>query len=161
MKKFIIVLAVLLIFFSFTTFGQSKQFGIGFYLGQPTGLSMKYFFTSKSASALDFGIAMGYNDGFGQFDSLYFHFDYLYHFFKLFRISGGQLAPYMGIGLAINTGISADYAEVGIHGRFPIGLTFLFSRAPIDLFVEVVPSLDLIPTTSFSYNFGLGLRFYL
>ncbi len=159
MKKTLLILLIFLALFSITSFG--KQFGVGFIIGQPTGLSVKYFLTSKSASAFDFALATAYNKDLESFQDIYFHVDYLYHFFNVFYISGGQFAPYFGIGPSFSiTTESESTQEISTLLRFPIGMTFLFARAPIDFFAEIVPSLSVMPETKFTYNFGLGMRFY-
>jgi len=33
-------------------------------------------------------------------------------------------------------------------------------RAPFDVFAELVPSLQIIPTTGFGFDAGFGARFY-
>jgi len=44
--------------------------------------------------------------------------------------------------------------------RLPVGLTYLFDGAPVDLFLEAVPSLDLLPGTSFDLDAALGARYW-
>jgi hypothetical protein len=41
-----------------------------------------------------------------------------------------------------------------------VGLSYEFDGAPLDVFLEVVPTLDLIPGTAFDLGAGLGLRYY-
>jgi len=44
--------------------------------------------------------------------------------------------------------------------RIPVGIDYLFSDAPVDIFLEVVPMLDLIPKTKFQFNAALGARYF-
>ncbi|MFO7933616.1 MAG: hypothetical protein R6U78_06005 [Bacteroidales bacterium] len=37
---------------------------------------------------------------------------------------------------------------------------FLFESAPIDIFLEVVPTLELLPATGISFEGGIGARFF-
>jgi hypothetical protein len=39
-------------------------------------------------------------------------------------------------------------------------LVWIPKNAPIDVFIEVAPLLDIIPETDFSFNGGLGVRFF-
>jgi hypothetical protein len=39
-------------------------------------------------------------------------------------------------------------------------LTYIFQSAPVDIFFEVVPILDLVPDTEFDLNAALGARFF-
>ena len=48
--------------------------------------------------------------------------------------------------------------RVGI--RIPIGVTYIFENKPLDLFIEVVPILDVVPETDLRLNAALGIRYY-
>jgi len=62
---------------------------------------------------------------------------------------------YYGIGARIKT---LDDVTLGV--RVPLGLSYIFSDVPVDLFVELAPLLDLIPKTNFRINAAVGGRFY-
>ena len=53
-----------------------------------------------------------------------------------------------------------DDADDNIGIRFPIGIEYYFDDLPIAVFVEIVPILDLVPSSDFDINGGLGGRFY-
>ena len=125
-----------------------KSFGIGIILGEPTGLSAKLW--TGSSNAFDFGAAWSF-EGSGHF---LFQADYVWHS-SLSKASSGGLAVYYGIGGRI---VFANKPNIGV--RLPIGLDYIFSSAPIDIFLEVVPAMDLIPSTDFDLNGGLGIRFW-
>jgi hypothetical protein len=36
----------------------------------------------------------------------------------------------------------------------------MFSNAPVDIFVELVPILNLAPSTDFDFNGGIGARYW-
>jgi hypothetical protein len=44
--------------------------------------------------------------------------------------------------------------------RVPVGVSYLFAHEPIDLFLEVVPIMDVTPATDLSVNASLGARYY-
>lgn len=50
-------------------------------------------------------------------------------------------------------------ARLGI--RFDVGIVWIPRNAPINVFVEIAPSLDIIPETFFFFNGGLGVRYFL
>ena len=60
MKKFIIVLIAGV--FALNVLAQDRGFGIGVFLGEPTGLSVKSWITSKTA--VDAAVAWGLLDPF-------------------------------------------------------------------------------------------------
>jgi hypothetical protein len=62
---------------------------------------------------------------------------------------------YYGIGGRIKT---SDDARIGV--RVPLGLAYLFQNVPVDIFLEVVPILDLTPKTDFRINAALGARYF-
>ncbi len=126
-----------------------SDFGIGVILGEPTGLSAKYFLGGNKA--FDFGLAWS----FGNNANIHVHADYLLHRFDLFDVDTGRLPFYYGLGARIKTG---NNNNVGI--RIPIGVSYYFQNDPLEIFFEIVPVLDLAPQTEFSGNGGLGLRYY-
>ena len=80
--------------------------------------------------------------------------DYVWHSFNLINVSSGRLPLYYGIGGRM---ILSDDPLVGV--RIPVGLNYQFA-SPMDLFVEIVPILDLIPSTDFNLGGGVGVRFW-
>ena len=148
MKKIILIAATFILLTNFTL-PQSRGFGLGIVIGEPTGLSAKLW--TSSSNALDFAAAWSFKgDG-----HLLLQADYVWHSFDLIRVSSGRLPLYYGIGGRV---IFADDPLVGV--RIPVGLNYQFATAPIDIFVEIVPILDLIPSTDFDLGGGLGVRFW-
>ncbi len=141
---------------------QDHGFGIGLILGEPTGVSAKLW-TSK-INALDFGLGVSvggdrishkdyYYDGHGRF---HFHMDYLWHSFN--AISSTERFPlYYGIGGRLNSGGGYD-GSFGVRGVF--GIAWFPHATPIDVFVELVPVLQLTPSTGFGIDAGLGIRYF-
>jgi len=41
-----------------------------------------------------------------------------------------------------------------------VGLLYTFQNEPIDIFLEIVPLLELIPDTKFGLDAALGARYY-
>ncbi len=128
--------------------GEGGNLGLGVMLGEPTGISIKAWNNSKSA----FGFGAAWS--FGRYDAIHLHGDYLQHSW-LNGVDQGRLAFYYGVGARL---VLADEAAIGI--RVPLGLNYIVEDAPIDLFVEAVPILDLAPSTDFDGNGAVGIRFY-
>jgi hypothetical protein len=128
---------------------QDHGFGMGLILGEPTGLSAKLW--TSSDNAFDFAAAWSFKgDG-----HLLLQADYVWHFFNLMPVPSGKLPLYIGIGGRV---ILADDPRFGI--RIPIGIDYLFADAPIDVFLELVPILDLSPETDFGVGGGIGIRYW-
>jgi len=145
---FTIVLGLMMIIAKPVT-AQDHGFGMGLILGEPTGLSAKLW--TSSDNAFDFAAAWSFKgDG-----NLLLQADYVWHFFNLMPVSSGKLPLYIGIGGRV---VLADDPSFGV--RIPIGIDYMFADAPIDVFLELVPILDLSPETDFGVGGGLGIRYW-
>lgn len=128
---------------------QESGFGLGIILGEPTGISFKNWIGSRTA--IDGGVAWSfYND-----NSLHLHADYLVHNFDIFKVKKGKLTLYYGIGGRVKTD---KKSRVGV--RIPVGINYVFEKAPLDIFLELAPLLDLAPGTEFGLSGGIGIRYY-
>ena len=149
MKNRLLVFHALLIIFTNVSFAQQSGFGLGVMLGEPTGISTKGWVSGSNA--IDGGIAWSFT----KKASFHIHADYLMHLYNLINVPKGKLPFYFGIGARVKF---SDKTKVGI--RIPLGLDYQFAGAPIDIFLELVPILELVPKTEFSFNAALGARFF-
>ncbi|MFP4520838.1 MAG: hypothetical protein ACLFQK_01705 [Fibrobacterota bacterium] len=144
MKKFLFTVAILCLM-GISSARVSRPRGIGVILGDRTGLSFKYWNSSKLAA----DAALSWNDG-----GLYLHADYLMHF----SIASGRawrLPVYLGLGSSV---FLADNSSVGL--RIPVGLNYIMTRMPFDFFLEIVPTMGLSDGMGFDTNVFGGLRFF-
>jgi hypothetical protein len=146
MRKFLFIL--LLGVLSLNLSAQDSGFGLGIIIGEPTGVSLKTWVSQKHA--IDAGIAWSLTN-----DWFHIHADYLIHNFELIDVSKGQLPFYFGFGAKL--GIGNNFS---LGARVPVGLAYLFDDAPLDVFVEVVPALQLIDQIGFEMNGGIGIRYW-
>jgi len=166
MSKYLIpILAILMIVTA--SFAQRSGFGLGIIIGEPTGITGKYWLSGKSA--IDGAIAWSMHG-----ENLHLHGDYLVHKFDLIKVSKGSFPFYYGIGARFRFGdndhndfIDHDHSWWGNHHhddvfgiRVPFGLDYLFGSDPFDIFLEVVPILDLVPDTEVNFNAAIGFRFW-
>lgn len=149
MSKIKYIIVLLSVFFLSNINAQSKGIGLGLIIGEPTGISFKYW--TGSTTAFDAALAWSFIDE-GAF---HIHGDYIFHNMRLISVPEGTLPFYYGIGARIKT---ANDTKLGV--RVPLGLAYLFSNAPVDIFIEVVPILDLMPKTDFSINAAIGARYF-
>lgn len=150
MKARLVLIIMFIVLASVSTYSQTRGFGLGIIVGEPTGVSAKYWLSGENA--LDFGLGYSFVNK-GRF---HFHMDYLFHHQNIFRAEE-NFALYYGPGFRLKT-VEGDDARLAF--RFGVGLVWLPRSAPIDVFVEIAPLLDIIPSTDFNVNAGLGLRFY-
>ncbi|MFP4471057.1 MAG: BAPKO_0422 family outer member beta-barrel protein [Bacteroidales bacterium] len=165
MKKFI--LTGLLIFLMSTLHAQEGRegFGVGVIVGEPTGISIKTW--TGNTTAIQAAAAWS----FSGYNSFQFHLDYLFHNFSLFNSEdmNGALPVYIGVGGRLKLAEDADpdpgnddvNDEAAIGLRVPLGISYIFGEAPLDVFLEVVPILDVVPDTDFDLNGAVGIRVYL
>ena len=149
MKKILCLIFISIILFQLNINAQDKNFGLGIILGEPTGISAKLW--TSSDNAFDFGTAWSFK-GNGH---LLLQADYVWHIFRLISVSSGRLPFYVGVGGRV---IFSDDATIGV--RVPLGLDYMFSNAPVDIFLELVPILDLTPSTDFDFGAGIGARYW-
>ncbi|MBN2367285.1 MAG: hypothetical protein JXL67_14035 [Calditrichaeota bacterium] len=123
--------------------------GLGVILGEPTGVSMKTWMSNNTA--VDGALAWS----FGREDAMHIHLDYLFHKWNAIRLDRSTIPVYYGIGARFKF---QEDSRFGV--RFPLGITLFIREAPIDLFLEVVPILDLAPGTDFDINAAIGARYY-
>lgn len=147
-------LAVALLALSSVRVHAGQDLGIGVILGEPTGLSLKYWLNEDRA--IDAALAWSFS---GE-NSVQVHADYLFHRFDLFNPGGqtGTMPLYYGLGARVKDKDRHDDTVFGI--RFPVGISYLFSEAPFDLFAELVPIIDLAPDVDVGINAAIGFRFY-
>jgi hypothetical protein len=153
-----------------TDVGYGRKFGLGVVLGDPAGISAKYWL--GATNALDF--ALGFVDYgpynyycpnnpnqrcFGAYNPN-ISADYLWQS-KLVR-STAQLDWYIGLGgRAYFWGDYSYRYGFDLAARAPIGLALMFNNpSALEVFVELVPQLHLVQSFGFDPSGGLGARYY-
>jgi hypothetical protein len=136
-----------------TSQGDNKYAGVGFIVGEPTGLSAKFFLSNEHA--VQFALAWSLS---GQ-NEMHLQGDYIWHKYGLIDLKNGDEMPlYFGIGgrFIFEEGDADDVFGI----RFPVGLDYLFTNYPFDIFAEIVPILDLTPDSDFDLEGAIGARFW-
>lgn len=141
-------------FLSGSATAQQSEFGLGIILGEPTGLSLKKWV--HSTAAIDGAVAWS----FGNKDALHLHADYLVHNFTLFKVEKGKIPLYYGIGGRIKFEEDNGEGDTKIGLRIPVGICYMFTNSPLDVFIEIAPLLDLSPSTEFDLNGAVGIRYF-
>jgi hypothetical protein len=154
MNSFKLILITLFIGLGFavfeTTEAQSRHSNteLGVILGEPTGLSLKFWQSERTA--YDAAVAWSFGDN----ESVHVHADYLRH--NWLDVDDGSLALYYGIGARA---LFSNNSKFG--ARIPVGLQYILPSTRLSLFFEVAPTFDVVPETRFGVNGGLGIRFFL
>ncbi len=149
MIRWIIFLALSVILACSTVQAQDSGLGLGIIIGEPTGISGKLW--TGYRTAIDGAVAWSFE----KESSMHVHGDLLFHNFHVTKAHQGKFLTYYGIGGRVKF---EDDSKVGV--RIPLGINYLFAKAPLDFFVEIVPILDLAPSTDFSLNGAIGIRYF-
>jgi hypothetical protein len=156
MKKTALILLFLTIISINKAFSQTSGTGLGLIIGEPTGVSLKHWVSPMNA--IDAGLAWSFLDN-GNF---HIHADYLYHMNVLNSLLHTNNASlYVGIGGRLKLK-NSDKGETDnrLGARVPVGAVFYFPEPKLDVFLEIVPILDLTPKTDISFNAALGVRYF-
>jgi hypothetical protein len=149
-----LIAPLLLLFSSYTFAFEWNRFELGVMVGEPSGISGKYWLNQYDA--IDAAAGWSFTD-----DVIDLAVDYQRHFYLL-DIEKGELPFYIGLGAGLQLGNKEDddNDDDAFFGfRIPVGLTYLFEEAPLSIFAEVAPIIEVIPETDFRLTGGIGIRF--
>lgn len=146
--KYLSILALILV--TSTAFAAAGEKGVGFMLGNPTGLNGKMWLDDEHA--VDGGFALSL----GKHTNLSIHSDYLFQNDSAFFLNDVHaLDLYYGLGGRMEFG---EDLEIGV--RVPVGLAHRMKDPNADVFAEVAPILDFIGRTGLELSFAIGARYY-
>jgi hypothetical protein len=138
---------------------KAGQFGAGLAVGSLTGLSTQYWLDNGRAINATFAAERG---------NVALSVAHLWLFRGAFANTSrraNDFVPYIGIGAIAAFGTQSDYftrnnENVAVAAQVPFGIEFLPSLQRFDIFAELAPSLEIVPTTGGFLTADLGARFY-
>lgn len=147
-------------------FAQTQGVGLGASLGvtngpsafdrNPVGFNVKAWLSDRQAVT---GMTSFFIGGTDEAAPSYWILqgDYLFHNFNKLNVGEGYLALYIGAGgqAAIFEDTNNQFAL-----RAPLGVTYLLGSSPIDLFVEVAPTVRVTDPASLRFDGAIGFRYY-
>lgn len=165
MKNILFIVLILTGIITNNAYSQSpgsKNFGFGIILGDPTGLTLKYWTQRDNALVFDLGAS--------YFGSPRIDVDYLWHF-DAFRSNIAKLYAGFGGVLGIGEGKGLYYTEhhgfyfrtdngLGLGVRGLIGVNVIPRNSPLEFFLEAGLLVGLSPDFGSAGDVGLGIRFY-
>jgi hypothetical protein len=161
-QSFTTMTALFLFLIAQTASVQTRRFGLGVVVGEPTGISAKVW--TSDVNGLDFGLGwkygeypdqFGYDNHYGE-TRLHLHVDYVWHSFDAIH-SSERFPLYYGFGFGMSSGGGEDPTAV-LRGVF--GISWLPRRTPFDVFLEISPSLPLTNTAGLTLQFSIGSRYF-
>ncbi|MEO0129623.1 MAG: hypothetical protein ABIL02_05240 [candidate division WOR-3 bacterium] len=162
MNRKIILLSFIGIFV-LLNIANAQHLGIGIIIGSPTGFTAKFIMTQRSALAANIGWSLGDNP------KLHLTCDYQFLFPTVLQwtddMNGEQreiknLTPYIGIGgrFKFKEDEPDHNTELNIGLRLGGGAEYKISR--FGIFLEIYPVVNILPSTDFDIEGGLGARIY-
>jgi hypothetical protein len=170
MRRFLPVLFASFLYLALLTtptlFAQTQGVGLGASLGvtngpsvfdrNPVGFNVKAWLSDRQAVS---GMTSFFIGGTDQAAPSYWILqgDYLFHNFNKLEVGEGYLALYIGAGgqATIFEDTRNQFAL-----RAPLGVNYLLGSSPIDVFVEVAPTLRVTDPASLRFDGAIGFRYY-
>jgi hypothetical protein len=150
MKKIFPVLAIVLSAAgSGAAFAPENGFGVGIVLGSPSGLSGSLPMGETNA----INAVIGY-DAVGH-ANLHLQADYVWIRNEILPVESGRVSLYYGPGAFA---VISGHAALGV--RAVVGVDYWFQEAPVQLFLELGPGINVLPNTAPAASAGLGARYY-
>ena len=151
MRRMVVIAAFLATVCSSAAAQEARPFGLGIIIGEPTGVNAKYYLDRNNAIQGSAAWSLEGNNSFTL------QGDYLFHRYDWIKVKKGQLPVFFGIGAGLSFRHNEDNE---VDARIPVGLDYLFDGAPIDIFGQLVPILELAPSTDFDFDAALGARYF-
>jgi hypothetical protein len=130
-------------------------FGLGVALGSPTGIATSFWFNDWSSVQFSVG------GNLGRYGDVGVTGDYLIHFRPFQTESAEYSVPlHIGAGMKLGSNIEELSGLVMLGPRLNVGATVIVKELPVDLFVDVVPTLFVYEELSWAFDGQIGLRYY-
>jgi hypothetical protein len=138
MKKILFVLIMALSF----SYSQTSGMGVGLVINNDFGISGKYWV--DRTNAIDLIVNLGNTTVIGA--------DYVWHKYDLIN---SQFPVYYGVGASVALGNGNGFAVNGVTG-----IDFLIKKIKVDVFLELVPTIAISPSSGFDMGWNLGGRYF-
>jgi hypothetical protein len=154
-------------------YASDPAFGLGVVLGEPTGITLKGILGAGHAVQASFAFALVYRDRFLA------ALDYVWHPTLVTANAALDLAWHFGLGGVLGVwydewaydcidddgspltpAVCRESARLMGGLRVPIGLDLMFTGAPVELFLELAPEVELYPVIDWLLYGGFGARYY-
>lgn len=131
------------------------DFGLGGCLGTPSGITGKLWLGTENAVQFSFG------GNWGQFKDVAATADFLVHF-RPINVEGDDysLPVYAGGGVKTDILWAVPGGQLLIGPRVVVGGTVLVPTLPVDLFIEIAPTIYVYEYFGWSVDGQIGARYY-
>jgi len=139
-----------LVFASLSAAKDRDNFGIGPFIGEPTGLNAQFYW--DKSSAIDIGGAWSWDEWF-LVSADFQMYDYIMDMPREWKW-------YYGGGVYM-TFANDEHDDNTLGVRVPVGLKYHFPYSIVDAWAEFAPGVELAPETELSIQGGIGVTFWL
>lgn len=130
---------------------QDKTIGAGIKLGEPSGITVKYWLNQRNAFDLTLGFAL-----FNSNSRVNINLNYLYHYYNVIETQK-DVDLFVGFGARLLTR-AHNNSTFGVRGVG--GASMDLAKYPIEVFLEASPVFRLFPTTGLDFDMSIGARYY-
>jgi len=133
---------------------QSQGFAAGANLFSPAGISAKYTLSENTAITGVVGFA------FGEFvnNSFTLQANFIKNGEKdQFSLESGLLRSYFGAGLNLSF---HEFGDAGVDLRVPLGLEYGIVDQPVEIYMDIAPTLAIQPNVAFYFSSSMGVRYF-
>ena len=131
------------------------SFGLGGSMGTPTGLNGRLWFSDEAAIQFSFGGNLGVRN------SLSAGFDYIVGMGRFAEAEGHYFVrTYAGAGVGLDAFVDGDLTTMSFGPRGVVGASLTVPTLPIDVFVQVNPTIYLVDRFGWSMGGQMGAHYY-
>lgn len=130
--------------------GNEGPFGLGISVGEPTGVTAKYFFGENVAVDGLVGVA------FADETALQLQADILWHFDDQPGVNDSPWMAVFGFGFRFKFGEEEELAGL----RIPLGFTYAIGETSMDAFFEFVPIWNFGTSEDLTMNIAAGVHYF-
>jgi hypothetical protein len=132
------------------------SFGVGVSMGTPTGITGRLWFSRESAVQFSGG------GNLGQQGSLTASMDYITALEHLSEEEGNYfITTYAGVGVGFDSLFGPNSSSMAFGPRLVGGASVTLPTLPIDMFIQVSPTIFVVEDLSWSIGGQIGAHYYL
>src|SRR5690554_1313796 len=132
---------------------QSQGFAVGANLFSPAGVSAKYTLSESSAITGVVGFSLNdFNNSFTLQANYIMNGDR-----DQFSLESGLLRSYYGAGLNLSF---QEWGDTGVGIRIPLGVEYGIVDQPLEIYMDLAPTINIQPNTSFFFSSSMGVRYF-
>ena len=127
-----------------------EGFGIGIVVGDPSGITASLPIGATNSLNFTAGYGISHHEA-----NLTLLGNYVWHERELVTVDAGKVSLYYGPGARVRL---AKVTEVGLG--VTLGIDYLLETAPLQIYLEICPGINIVPNTNMDATAGLGARYF-